>query len=362
MSYFSALNYSLGEEDSSLEYGVLNARPGESVLAVAGSGSRVIPLLACQPKRLICVDVSKWQLALTALRLSALHMLDRNEYVEFLGYKEGMDASRRRALFGSLKIDDAHRQNVLAVLEHVQWSAPLYVGRFERMLRQLRSINSVITGRRGTGIFECKTLQDQRDYLERHFPKGRWSLVVNMLGNGAVLNRLLYKGEFPENNTGVSTSKFYKRIFDDLLATRLARNSFFMQMLFFGKIAFEEGYCAEARPDIYEKARAALINCDVTLKLRDAIDPFEDKHEKVDFVSLSDVPSFLQDDPAARVLQVFKPHLNDHGTVVYRSHLRYIKPFSEGFAELTARFAPEIREETTGLWRFSIFGKEPVNV
>ena len=83
--YFSSLNYSLANEDASVETGVLPYGSSQ-VLSIAGSGGRVIPLASKQPKKIICVDVCKVQLHLTEMRFSALRNLNFDEYLKLLGY------------------------------------------------------------------------------------------------------------------------------------------------------------------------------------------------------------------------------------------------------------------------------------
>ena len=55
--YFNSLNYTIGNEDASLELAVLPEK-AQHVFTVAGSGSRIIPLLSKNPLRLTCVDSS----------------------------------------------------------------------------------------------------------------------------------------------------------------------------------------------------------------------------------------------------------------------------------------------------------------
>jgi S-adenosylmethionine-diacylglycerol 3-amino-3-carboxypropyl transferase len=142
---------------------------------------------------------------------------------------------------------------------------------------------------------------------------------------------------------------------------QVARESFFLQMLFFGHIRFEEGFLAEVKPEIYASAQSALRDCEVSLRLHSVLEVLQG-NEKADFVSLSDVPSFLPDGPASQVLQTLRPSIVEGGTVVFRSHLRYIEPRSEGYVRLGLRFKQDTDRETSGLWRISIFGKEVTNV
>ena len=151
-SYFSSLNYSLGDEDAALELALLPERAGH-VLAVAGSGGRVLPLLAKQPRKLTCVDISPSQVAFTRLRLALLRALDRDGFVGFMGYRPGVGSGRRRAVFNELDLPSPDRALLRGMFDSVGWRAPIYLGRFERTLRQLARVNQFFTGRAGRGIF-----------------------------------------------------------------------------------------------------------------------------------------------------------------------------------------------------------------
>ncbi|NBW81737.1 DUF3419 family protein, partial [bacterium] len=75
-AYFNTLNYSLANEDTALELGILPEQR-RHVLSVAGSGARVLPLFAKSPQRLTCVDLSQEQLFLTELRIESARVLSR---------------------------------------------------------------------------------------------------------------------------------------------------------------------------------------------------------------------------------------------------------------------------------------------
>ncbi len=357
MAYFSALNYSLGEEDSMPEYHILKTFSKPTILSVTGSGSRIIPLLACHPQKLTCIDISPWQLAITALRLGALAKLDYPDYLMFMGYHPGMDSIRRKKVFNSLNITKKFREQAKILLSKVEWTAPLYIGRFEYMLHKLYKINTFITRAQARGIFECDTIEKQQHYYATKFPRKRWAMVIKLLGNATVLNSLLYHGEFPRNNMGIRTSKFYSQIFDQLFKNTLARKSFFLQMLFFGKINFEEAFCGEANQDIFLSAQSAQRDCEIQFQ-QGSISELIKQDNQFNFLSLSDVPSFLSDNDARKILQQLRAHLTCGGILVFRSHLRHIKPISYGYLDVSSHFKPVTDLETSGLWRFSIFKKE----
>ena len=82
-SYFSSLNYTLGNEDTNFEIQVLKKFQGHKVLSVAGSGGRALPLLTEGTSTLCCADLSQEQLYLTQLRESCYKNLAYEEFAIF---------------------------------------------------------------------------------------------------------------------------------------------------------------------------------------------------------------------------------------------------------------------------------------
>lgn len=355
--YFKALNYTLGDEDSALELALLPER-AQNVVAIAGSGGRVLPLLAKRPARLTCVDILPQQLALLRLRLALLTACDRDTFLSFLGYRDDMAPEARRQLFAQLHVDDADREFLGQLFSAIDWQGPVYHGRFERMLLTLHHMTRLLTGRAGRGIFHTADLDAQRAYYHTHFPRRRWKVVLALLGNSAVLNSLLYAGDFPRNNLGISSFVRYKDIFHILFEQMPVRESFFLQQIFLGKVVHEEGLPAECDPQVYAAARQAAQECDIQLRCCDAIDCVA-ALSGVDFVSISDVPSFLPDNRAHAFLQEMRPALAPNAMVVARGHMRVAHPALEGFEDISHEHADVIARERTGLWKVNIYLHRP---
>ena len=101
-AHFNGLVYTLTNEDSLVEAELLPDNT-ERVIAIAGSGSRIVPLLTKSPKELVCVDLSVEQLYLTELRVESVRHLSRDEFIQFFGYPSASDsAQNREALFKKL--------------------------------------------------------------------------------------------------------------------------------------------------------------------------------------------------------------------------------------------------------------------
>ena len=355
-AYFTHLNYSLGDEDSRIELGMC-PRDAPHVLAVAGSGGRALPLLARHPKRLTCVDILEEQLALTALRLAALRALDHPAYTAFLGYPpQPMTPEQRRQCFAKLELDPQTRASLQNLFERHRWQPIIYLGRFEQTMIRFSKIVRLFVGRRGRAIFEQPDLEAQQAYWRSRFPHQGWWLAVTLLGNAAALNAVLYKGEFPKKNVPESSRTVYRKLFARLLGEMPARQSFFLQLVFLGKLHYAEGNTVECDPEVFAAAKTAAAHCQIELRRGDVMEQISDD---VAFVSLSDVPSFFGgSDREQTFLQEARNRLKPGALVVYRGHLRLPDPNTSGFAEITDQYADLIASERTQLWRILAWRKE----
>ena len=353
--YFSQLNYTLGDEDTWVEYHML-PEAARHVMCIAGSGGRVLPLLARAPKQLTCVDILDVQLWLTEMRLEALRALEHADYLAFLGYPpQPMSAAQRETCFQRLDLSAPAREHLGALFSRLKWAPVIYMGRFEKTIITLSKIVSLFTGKRGARIFDFATLEEQRAYYASGFPHMAWKMVLFLLGNSTVLNSLLYKGDFPKKNIPQSAYAVYRDIFFKLMNEMPARNSFFLQLVFFGEVRYPEGNPVECDAAVYAAARQALANTEISYLKGDVLAAAD---ESVDFLSLSDVPSFFKGEVETTYMQQLSEKLAPGAQVVYRGHLRIPQPDTQGFESLAATFQTQIAEERTGLWQIFPFRKK----
>jgi S-adenosylmethionine-diacylglycerol 3-amino-3-carboxypropyl transferase len=353
--YFTALNYSLGDEDSAVEYHLL-PRDARRVAAVAGSGGRVLPLLAKSPERLCCFDILKEQLDLTRLRVESVRALDLEEFAAFWGYPPApMTPGERKARFRSLPLPGDAAESLGNLLERHGWTEIIYIGRFERMLKSLAEINRLFTGRAGRRLFDCETVEDQIDYLDSSFPGLRWRVVLALLANSTVLNSILYKGDFPRKNIPDSTYVNFRRIYDRLFRGIRVKESFFAQLSFFGRLVTRDAGLMEVDPGIFDAIKQAIPHTRVDYVQGDIVREIANSREAYDFVSLSDVPSFLPAASAPRYLRDMRPGLVPGAVVVARGNLRVIAPETPGYEDMSGSLGGLCRREKTQLWQVKAF-------
>lgn len=357
-TYFNSLNYTLGNEDTALELGIMpeNAR---HLFAVAGSGSRIIPLLAKNPHVVTCVDASAAQLSLAELRIASLKALNYENFLSFWGYPSApMSSKERKNIFNNLVISERAEKNIRPLFEKNAWGALLYAGRWEQTFQKLSQINRRIIGKKGTDIFDCRSLKEQKNYLQTKFPQKRWSFSVFLLGNASVFNALLYKGNFPKKNIPNSMHSFYVERFESLFQQGLARENYFLQLLFFGKLQFTEGLPIECDREIFLKAKSGLQQTQITYVLGDVAEEAGRATVPIDFLSLSDVPSYLSVPKEQEFLQDIKRHISPGGIVASRYYLRIPENVNtDGYKNITDNFKKTISEEKIGMYSFGIYQK-----
>jgi len=358
-NYFTTLNYSLGNEDSSLEYGILH-KNARHVFSISGSGSRIISLLAKNPQKITCVDTSSEQLYFTELRIESLRAFEHKEFLAFWGYPpHSMSPSERKKTFQKIRLSSAAFTFIVRLFEENKWNSLLYKGKWERTFTKLSKINRLITGRKGAKLFSYKGSSEYENYLHNYFPHKAWSLTVFLLGNAAVFNALLYKGTFPKKNIPGSLYQFYMNSFTRLFNQGPARNNFFLQLLFFGEILFSEGYPFECTHAIFIKAKGGVKTAQVSYVQGDIIATVRKMDRKIDFFSFSDVPSYFSGNLEKTFLQKISPSLSPNCTVVMRNYLRIPQnTIMRGYSDITNRYTDLIRNEKVQMYVIKILRKK----
>ena len=353
--YYMDLKYSLGDEDASVEYGILPHK-AQHVMAVAGSGARVIPLLARHPKKLTCVDLADEQLALAELRIEALRRFDHSRYVAFLGYQSwSMKPEVRRACFEQLSLSRRSKEYLGVLLENAEWGPVVYLGNFERSLAAMAHTIRKFLKEPGARIFEFDQLKRQQDYFRNAFPGRRWKLALHLMAFNADLNALIYKGVYPKRNRSESTYAIFRKTFHHLLHDRLARESFYLQLMFLGEIVHQEGNPPECDPDIFARAKIGVCAAKIAFVSGDIIDEID---KSVSFASLSDAPSYFNAPKREKsFMSDMGQKLKPGAVVVYRGHLRLPDPDLDGYASIADQYADLIASEKTCLWQIFVYRK-----
>ncbi len=358
--YFSDLNYSLGNEDTGFEVELLKELKPKKILSIAGCGSRLLPLTACAPDLVIGLDVAIQQLYITKLREECIKTFDHNDYLLFWGFPPygAYDyGSKRKKLFQSLKLEADVKDYFTSLFEKHSYGPLLYLGKWEKTFAILSQAVRLLLGKEAKTLFEFDQLDEQIEYYHSKFPMKKWKSIIFMLGNKSVFNALLYRGDFIKKNVPESHFDYYFENFQRLFTQGLARESFFAHLCFFGKLIHEDGNTIEADEAVYvqmQKALRSKTQIDlVSLDLFSAADKY--KGHNLDFLSLSDVPSYFSGESERLFLQKCKETLSPEGVIVVRSYLREPEAMLDGLVDITPKFGHLIARERVQMYRIKIY-------
>lgn len=358
--FFSGLNYTLANEDSRVEMTIMQSEL-EHVLTVAGSGARVLPLFASMPKQLTCVDLSKEQLLLTELRIESLRAFDHSEYLVFWGYPPSIeDARYRRELFSKLRLSDDCRRLFVTLFERRDWTSILYDGKWERTFSKIAKICQSVLGDSVHDLFQSENLSQHFAYMDGQFPRLKWRFLVFLIGNSSFFNAILYKGKFPKKNIPESHFRYYLNAYDRIFERFLPRDNFFLQMTLLGRVAFESGNPIECSPDLFDKIKEGISRSRIYYREGNVVDLVEQNDATpINFVSLSDVPSYFDEETSAQFLRRMKSGLADEAEVVVRYYLREIRNADlTGYNDVSSQFSDVFATELTQMYRMSVFQKQ----
>lgn len=366
MAYFEKLNYTLSNEDTRVEHALLpeNAR---SVFAIAGSGARVLPLIARDPAELEIIDLAREQLHLCELRIAAARALSHSEYLFLLGYRGGLDSGdpasnetgdSRLKLFERLELSPDCREFWRAHARQWEPHGFVLLGKWENHFQKLGKIF-----RRGLRmdvrpVFEAQSLEEQRELYRKHFKPVVFRNFLRVVASEFVFNKFLYKGHFSGSSGHATESRAPWRFIDEefrrLFTTTLVRKNYFLQVLFLGRIYYEEGLPLEAQPAVLEaikRSKTRVIFTQGNLLEKLPARPF-------DFISLSDTISYLSQEDAARVLELLHAGTPAGARMVIRSFLKAptaIRSAGWTLEEDENRRAHAL--DGTGVYQFHIFRK-----
>lgn len=361
--YFTGLNYTLGNEDTTVEIKLAQIYKPKNVFAVCGSGGRALPLVSENVEELTLSDLSEEQLMLAELRFAAYKELSHEDFLLFWGYFPYADdnfCETRKSIFSNLSLSDPVRKYFEIIFSQIQFQSVLYTGKWERTFQVLAKITRTLLGKDFDRILRFDDLKAQEDYYKTEFPINRWKAVLFLVGNKTLFNALLYKGSFIEKNIPESHFDFYFNAFDRLLTKSLAQKSFFVQLCFYGKIHSLKGVPVEAEKEAFERVKN--YNGKVHYLKTDLVEHLKKGDMKHDFLSLSDVPSYFKGSLEKDFMQVIRPGLAPGAIVVNRYYLRIPECDLKDYIDITQKHQNLIDAELVQMYDIRIYQYTPSKV
>jgi S-adenosylmethionine-diacylglycerol 3-amino-3-carboxypropyl transferase len=358
--YFSGLNYTLGNEDTSVEIEMIKALKPVNVFSICGSGGRSLPLMHEKAEVLSLSDLSKEQLRLAELRLATYRELTHEQFLMFWGYypySDDNNSTSRKKLFAQVTLNPETREFFTQVFTEINFDSLLYLGKWERTFAVFAKVNRVLLGADYDRILRFDNLAEQTEYYRTKFPMKRWKALIQILGNKAMFNALLYKGDFITKNSPLSHFDYYFQSFERLFTRDLAQKSFFLQLCFYGKVKSLLGVPVEAQKENFERVNRSKTKVDYVQE--DFVSYLAKGEKQYDFLSLSDVPSYFQGDLEKEFMQRIKPGLKPGAVLVSRYYLRKSECDLSGYVDITEEYREVIDLEKVQMYDIRVYKYQP---
>ena len=298
------LQYSCCNEDAQSELSALNLRHRRAV-AVAAAGGRAFSPLLGDPGEVTAVDINPVQIHLCLLKYHAIRLLDRTEYLRFIGIAPNGDrAATYRALSEHLP-DDA-RAYWDARLDLIG-SGLIGTGRYERSIAALSAIFRVTRG--GTIA---------RLVSSRLWNPG-WRLLFGLLFN-PVMGRFVIRDKSFYGRPRRRAGAYLMDRLNTCLENNLARDSFILEMYTAGVLGEDGPLPLHLVEGNYEMVRKRLDR--VSFVCGDIAQHLECREPgSVEAFSLSDLGSYLDAEGLSRVLAQVERTARVGATVCLREFL-----------------------------------------
>jgi S-adenosylmethionine-diacylglycerol 3-amino-3-carboxypropyl transferase len=180
---------------------------------------------------------------------------------------------------------------------------------------------------------------------------------MSILGNKALFNALLYKGDFIKKNVDETYIQYYDKAFNHLMHHDLVKKSYFMQLCYYGRIVYPEGNLLEGKKKTFNEMKKHLKRVKIQYLEKDIITSIKDEKD-VDFVSLSDVPSYFSGDLEKKFFQIIKPGLASDAIVINRNYLRIPNSDRSGYKDISSEYQKELADEKVQMYHIEVLKYE----
>lgn len=346
--YEERLLYTACNEDTESELRALAIREGDRVLAVTGSGGRVLSLLPSRPGALVAVDFNPAQGFLLELKIAAFRRLPYEEMLQFLGVLPEAAGARETVYRERLRPDlgpgagrffDAEIGKIRRGI--------LYEGAQERYFRTVARLLLVLRRRRLRELFLARTVEEQRAIYDARFDTRLWRLSVRLLCN-RLFFRLLLRDPSYYRFAAVpgGVGRYLLERVAHSFRSHLLRENHFLALLAFGRYPGPECYPRYLRRESYEAVRAGLDRVRIVTARLERFLEEEAEPGSFDGFSLSDVSGWTDEAGFERLLRAIAGAARPGARYCWRNFLakRPIAPVVAALFEKDEALARELDE------------------
>ena len=317
------INYSACNEDGRSELSIVKQiDDARDFLVIAGGGERLFNLLVEDraEARFDVVDGNRSQLFLLELKKLCILTLPPDTLRAFLGLTDMSPKQRRDVYQQQIRPGlsspaqayfDAHLRRIARGI--------LYQGEFEQFLKIIATACGLVFGKTLKNFFACQTLDQQQRYFHSHIDGVRWQTLMWVLCR-KIWFRLLSRD--PAFYVYEGLDSYYKHLrgsIEHALLNIPAKENFLLSLMLTGRYQPEFDVMPPCyRDENIDAVKKNILQCEINLHHALLGDFLGATTTDYDFMSLSDIPSYVSSDELVGLLGSIASHLSPQAYVVIR--------------------------------------------
>jgi len=224
------LIFTMNWEDPESDYKALRITSGDRMMTITSGGCNTLSFLLYDPMEIYAVDINPSQSYLLELKMAAMKRLSFEEFSGFLGLKNTQDRLHKYHTLREELSDGAKAfwdQNVTMIEKGF-----LMNGRYEKFVKLVGRIMFFIQGRkRINGLFNEKTLEDQKDFYQQYWNTKRTRFMFDLFFNKYILAKRGLKADYFHFDDGSDSfsGSFFNR-FRKALSEIPVHNNYFLHL------------------------------------------------------------------------------------------------------------------------------------
>ena len=193
---FSLIRYSQCWEDTEVLLESLNIQENDICFGILSAGDNVFSMLAKNPEKIVALDISFPQIALTKLKREIFKSFSYEEMLEFIGVKISSERIRMYEKIRSNLEEDV--KNYWDFNKEAIENGIIHIGKFEKFFKIFRKkILPFVHNKKRIGkLLEKKSKQERIEYYNSHWNNFRWKLMFKLFFSKYIVGKLGRDKEF----------------------------------------------------------------------------------------------------------------------------------------------------------------------
>ncbi len=315
---FRDILYAQCWEDPGIDRIAFRIQPHDIVFSITSGGCNALSFLIDDPKKVICLDLSRYQNYLLSLKINAFRALSYDELLEFLGVRP---SGTRPELFEKIK-------RFLPEEEKLYWNAKrkdiyrgiIHCGRYERYLHLLKRLFRILIGGRVIDELYSATSREERDLLfTKKWDNFRWRLFCRIFLSRRFASMLFDKAFYRYLDKDFSFKKYYMAAVKRAVTEFPLNENHFLAYILFGNYN-RDNFPMYLRKENYDLIRDRLSRIEtVTSGCQDYFRSLpEGSISKFNFTNIFE---WMSADEFSNLLRETIRVATDGAILTYRNHL-----------------------------------------